>query len=212
MPVNYERLFIQRTSPTYPGGYEVSTVTAATGNPVTLTEARLFLRNPSTSEDPLISSFITVATNDAQNELNRAIMKQTLKFHYARWPYGTAWPLPFPPLVSVTHVKYITSSGSTETMSSNDYIVDTVSRQGRLVLRSTAAWPASTLWPNLPIYVTAVCGSTSAAVVPEQYKDAIKLRTAKYFEHRGDPLDDPAVRGLDMAFSALLSNDRIYKW
>jgi uncharacterized phiE125 gp8 family phage protein len=76
---------------------------------------------------------------------NRVLLTQTWDYTLDRFPCagdrrGTLW-LPYPPLSSVTSVKYIDMGGTLQTMSSADYVVDTSGVKGRITLAYQKYWP-----------------------------------------------------------------------
>jgi uncharacterized phiE125 gp8 family phage protein len=133
-------------------------VTPPTGYPVTLAEMKTHLRVDTTSEDGFINSLVMQATNQVENILNRKLVTQTWKYFLDAWPDGNSFELPFGKLQSVTSVKYKDSAATEYTMASGDYIVDTDSDPGRVVLDYGVSWPSETLLPSNPIYIQFVCG------------------------------------------------------
>lgn len=77
--------------------------TAPINKPVTLDEAKAFLRVLTTDEDALIESLIAVATDKAEQITNRQLAVATYELYDDRVP--SVLKLPKPPLVSVTSVQ-----------------------------------------------------------------------------------------------------------
>lgn len=84
--------------------------TVTGSNPITLAEAKLFLRaNDYDTDDLLIASLITSAVYQAEKFCNRAFVVQTIEYH-ERFDAGdielvTEMRLPYPNHLSVTEVK-----------------------------------------------------------------------------------------------------------
>jgi len=133
-------------------------VTGPSYYPVSLSQAKNHLRVDHTDDDDYIRGLIVSATDDLERILLRRLVTQTWKFYRDKWPAGDNLSLPYGELQSVTHVKYTDSDGTQSTMSAAEYIVDTDSDPGRVVLDYGETWPGDTLYPSNPIEVQYVCG------------------------------------------------------
>jgi len=187
--------------------------TAPATEPVSLTEAKLFLRVDHTEEDALISDLISAAREMVENRILRALITQTWTltldfFPAARSPDwwdgvrqasinsidegGRTIVLPRPPLVSVTHLKTYGEDNVATTYSSDNYIVDLTSQPGRLVLENGQVWPAD-LRAARAIEVEFVAGYGAASDVPKALKTAIMMILAKMYECRGEAVEMPTM-------------------
>lgn len=126
--------------------------------PVSLAEAKANLNISHSNDDDLIYSLIAAATLEAEQFLRRKLVSQTWKIYLDEFPATDYIKLPFGQLRSVTAIKYTDSDGDETTWSSDDYIVDTVSEPGRIVLGYGKNWPTSDLYPSNPIEIEFVCG------------------------------------------------------
>lgn len=163
--------------------------------PVTTTEAKTWLRVDHSNDDTLIGNLCKAARLVVQKYLRQAIGQQTWIYTLDAFPATREIEIPMPPLVSVTSVKYYDVDDELQTLNSGDYIVDTSSSPGRIVLVSTATWPATSLRPNA-VQITYVCGTTPT----EEQKVAILLKVADFYQNR------------ESAFEALLRGDRLYSF
>ena len=75
-------------------------VTAPSSEPVTLTEAKLYLRVDNTTEDALISDLIVAARMDAEKYLKRSLISQTWQLSYNEY-VERAVSLPMPPIANL---------------------------------------------------------------------------------------------------------------
>lgn len=149
--------------------------------PVTLDEAKTHLRVTATDEDELIFDLIRGATYWAENYTRTRVLTQTWKYFLDKFP-GDIIKLPYPPVASVTHVKYYNSSNvQTTLVEDTDYRVDTDSEPARI--EPINAWPA-TYDKVIPIEIQFVCGYTHPDLVEDPIKSAIKLRMADLYENR----------------------------
>lgn len=159
-------------------------VTGPASEIISLDEAKAHLRVVGDDEDAYIYSLIITAREMCELGSRRALMTQTLELGLECWPNNAEISLPRPPLQSVTSLTYLDSAGITQTMPALDYIVDTFSQPGRLVLGYGKFWPGATLQPGTPIRVRYVAGYGSAAQVPQYYRQAIKLLIGHFYENR----------------------------
>ena len=82
-------------------------------------------------------------------------------------------------------VTYIDSDGDTNTFAAADYIVDTDSEPGRIVLDYGEVWPSGVLYPSNPIIVEYVCGyGDDGSDVPAGIRHAMKLIISDMYEKR----------------------------
>jgi hypothetical protein len=192
----------------------VTTITPPEFEPLTLTEAKTFMRAPMnvTSEDDLIADAIASARELIESETHRQLMTATLELgldgfpgpiHYwhsvdirLRHPLRfhrehaqSAIRLPRPPLQTVNSVKYIDMSGTQQTLDPSLYIVDERSKPGRILPAYGKCWPEYRNEPNAVI-VQFVAGWTSDTL-PSRVKSLMKLLTQHMYEHRDDKVELP---------------------
>lgn len=168
------------------------TVTPSTSEPVTVAEAKLWLRVDSTEtvDDDLVTGLIVTARTRVEECYGRAFMKQTFDAYLDDVPCEDEIRLPRAPLVSVTSIKGFATTDLTDTdgtaMSSSGYYVDVASEPGKVALTGILPWPTATRYTN-PIIIRFVAGeSTSSTGIQERAKTDIKQLVAKLYEHRGD--------------------------
>lgn len=95
-------------------------ITAPTSEPVSLTQAKTFLRVEHTADDTLISSAIAAARYAAESYLRAALLPQTWEYTVAN-PNGAEIRLPFGPAQSITSITLTNEAGTTTTMASGNY-------------------------------------------------------------------------------------------
>ncbi len=195
-------------------------ITASTVEPVTLIEAKTHCRVDGTDEDTLIAGLIVAAREYVEGYQNRALIAQTWELVLDAWPAGNAIEIPKPPLQSITSIKYKNSDGTESTWEATNYIVDTDSYLGKVVLADGAAWPSDELHPAGAIRIRFVAGYPPEgegedidyrANVPQRVKQATLLLIGHWYENR-----EAAVTGgnfstkeLPLAVDALLFQDRV---
>lgn len=174
-------------------------VSPSTDEPVTVAEAKLWIKLDSTetADDNVVSSLITTARTRIEECSARSFIKNTFDAYLDRTPCEQEVRLPRAPLVSVTSVTGFSNLDLTDTggtaMSTSGYYVDTASEPGRVVLTGASAWPTGTRRANAMIIRFVAGESTSAAGVQERAKTEIKQLVAKLYEHRGDELEQQQI-------------------
>jgi uncharacterized phiE125 gp8 family phage protein len=120
-------------------------VTPPTTLPVSLTEAKLHLREQSTDQDDLITVFLKAATqyvDGAEGFLGRALIDQTWDYFLDAFPAG-AIRLPLPPLIEVIGVFYRDAAGAELELAAANYAVADISDAGIVTLAASQSWPAT---------------------------------------------------------------------
>jgi uncharacterized phiE125 gp8 family phage protein len=168
-------------------------ITAPASEPVTLTEAKLYLRVDHTTDDNLITSLIKAAREKGEELSRRAFITQTWEMSLNSWPDDFRLRVYRPPLQSITSVKYTDRDNQERTWT--DYDTDIASEPGTIIFNTL---PGANLRTSGAITVRFVAGyGSSASNVPERIKAAILALVAHWYENR-ESLDVPA--GIKAAF------------
>jgi len=150
--------------------------------PVTTAEAKSHLRVDISDDDTLIAELIKAARQLAEAFTRRQFITATYELKTNELAEIIA--LPRPPLQSVTSIKYVDTSGDTQTASSSLYGVDTHAEPGRIILAHGQTWPTVRDEENA-VTITYKAGYGDAGSdVPEALKAAIKLIVGDLYEHR----------------------------
>lgn len=189
-------------------------ITAPAAEPVSASEAKSHMRVDTTADDTYIGTLITVARQNVESHLRRALINQTWELVLDAFPAG-AFRLPKPPLASVTSIKYTDVDGNESTYSSANYIVDTDTEPGRVVLKTGQTWPAVVLREASAVRVRYVAGYGAAgSSVPQAIRQAILLVCGSLYENREDVIvaQGVSIGTLPFGVEALLAPYRIYGW
>jgi uncharacterized phiE125 gp8 family phage protein len=168
-------------------------VTAPSVEPLTLTEAKLYLRVDQSTEDNLISGMVVAARQWVETYTRRALVTQTWDFRYEAF-MDTRQPLILPkaPLQSVTSITYLDEDGVSQTLASSNYSVRTLSGatagRGYIELNDDVSLPSLYTDALAPVTVRAVCGYGAAAAVPDGVKMAIYLMLGDLYEQRQETM------------------------
>lgn len=193
--------------------------TAADGEPISLDEARAHLRVDIDDDDELIVACIAAARSHVEGICGRSFVSQT-------WDYtlDNEWPwllnmdtrcheqmieLPRAPLVSVTSITYVDTAGATQTLASNQYVVDGAGTIGRIYPAYGVTWP-SVREQNRAITVRFVAGYGAAVSVPEALKQALLLLIGHFYSQRQPVVVGQTVAEVPMAVGSLVAPYRIY--
>ena len=187
---------------------EIKIITGPTTEPISTTTAKLHLRVDITEDNDYIDSLVTVARQYCEGFQARKYITQTLELTLDRFPSG-AIELPYPPLISVTSVKYTNSAGTETTMTETDeYLVDSDSNVGHVYRPYNVLWPTFTPAPRNAVRVRYVAGYGGASDVPTIIKQAMLLIVGHLYENREDSTEK-SLANIPMGAKALLSMDRV---
>ena len=119
----------------------INFLTAPIVEPVTVDEVKeqLRLELDEDTQDTMIESYIAAAREGVEKYLGRALNTQTIQIFFDC--FFNLLELPYPPIQSLTHVKYFDSDGVQQTLSTDVYQSDIISIPGRIILKSSQSWP-----------------------------------------------------------------------
>jgi len=183
--------------------------TAPTVEPITRALFKEHARISTDADDDYIDNLIKSVRRQVEQITGRALMTQTWIYYMDAWPAEDYFKLPYPPLQSVTSVKYLESDATVSTMSSGEYIVDTDSEPGRVVLDYGESWPSETLLPSNPIYTEFVCGYGDDKLdVPDDIRHAMLMLCSHYYEMREPTITGTILTPVPMTVDRLLADHR----
>lgn len=179
--------------------------------PVSLDEARRHLRDPESSQDPLINSLITAARQHIERVCERALMPQSWRLSLDAFPSGCI-ELPGGLVRSITTVAYTDASGAAQTLAAGTgYQADLDAQPARLSPPAAGgSWPSTQSDKVNAVQITYAAGYADAAAVPAPVKAALLLIVADLFELREAGVigttvqDNPAVSRLLMPYKRVV--------
>lgn len=166
----------------------VKCTTAAAITPFSLDEVKAHLRVSHTEEDAYITTLISAVTSIAENYIGRALFTSTWKFYLENFCKRKV-TLPFPPLQSITSVRYYNGE-SWVTMGSDEYQVDNVSEPGLIVPAAGGVWPVVDVQTINPIEITFVAGYGARSELPPALRQALLYHITHLYDIR-----EPVVIG-----------------
>lgn len=175
-----------------------------------LDSAKDHLNIDHTNDDFYILGLIESATAQIENITRRGLLTQTWKAFADGWPDDGYFTLPFGWLQSVTSVKYTDSDGDETTWGATNYISDTDSDPGRVVLGYNKTWPTATLYPSNPIEIEFVCGKIASSSVPQPIKSAALLMIGDAYSFRESIVVGSSVNTIPGHIMNLLWSYRLF--
>lgn len=169
-------------------------LTAQTQEPVSLAEAKAQCRVTAADEEGLIAGFLLAARTHCEDYVRRTFSTQTWVMTLdGNWPTvfdsacvtnHTRIVLPRPPAQSVTSVTYVDTTGTTQTLPSNQYQFSKGDICAYIDQAFGVSWPAVRMQPD-SIAVTWVAGyGGNPSNLPEPIRQAILMLTAHFFQNR----------------------------
>ena len=169
-------------------------VTAAATTPIAVEDVKANSYITGDTEDGLIDRMIQAAVSSLEEQAGVALQTQALEVALEAWPDGTAIVLPRYPLQSVESIKYTDKDGTETTWGSANYVADTRSEPGRVLLAYGASWPSAVLQPGPSIVVRFVAGfGYLPDDVPAQMRQWLLREVADMYEHREHTIAQPGV-------------------
>jgi len=148
--------------------------------PVSLAEAKAFLKVDESNEDGLITTLIGAARLHVEGVTGRALLAQSWRVVLDAWPEGGVVKLPVAPLISVTGIAAIDENGGSHEIA----LAQFMSEPDRLVVPPlVAGMPALRTRQGLEIDYVAGFG-TEREDVPADLRQALLGLVAHWFEHR----------------------------
>ena len=187
----------------------VRVITPPADEPVTLAQAKLHCRVDHNDEDTLFDALITAARVYCEGVQNRAYITQTLAITLDDFP-ATPYDLPMPPLQGNVEITYTDEDGVSDTVDSDDYVVDTTGYKGRIRLKRDATWPDDILQEIGAVTIQFDAGYGAAADVPQSVKQAMLLLIGHWYANRESSMTGHVNREIEFAVNALLSLDRVW--
>lgn len=175
-------------------------ITPPATQPITLDEAKAWLRVTGTAEDALITALIVGATLSVENVLRRKIMTQTVRGYWDFFP--SCFDLAYGNITDTPEVFYLdTDDVETEVDPATlDYFL--LGNNGVIVPKILNSWPTNvkslsgSVWVQ---YETGYEGTDEG--VPETLKTAIKMVVGSHYAHREHIVTSSGIASLEVAQS-----------
>jgi uncharacterized phiE125 gp8 family phage protein len=152
--------------------------------PVSLAEAKAYLRVDHAHEDQLIQTLIAASRVHVEAATRRALIEQSWRVTADAWPGGRDVRLPIGPLQELLAIRVFDADGEATELELTQFIIEAGSAPGRIAMpRSVGGLPAAR--EKLAVEIDFVVGYGEAAEdVPAGLKQAMLVLIAHWFEHR----------------------------
>ena len=155
-------------------------VTPPALEPVTIADARAFLRISTDSEDDVLRRIIKTARELVEAETGLALVDQTWRLRVDRWPRSGRLAIFKYPVKAVTAVVAYRPDGSAIGMEPEEFMLQHGRRPQRVYM---AQYPDAQTFCGLEVDFIAGFGETGVEV-PDALKQAILTLTAHLYENR----------------------------
>jgi uncharacterized phiE125 gp8 family phage protein len=159
------------------------------GEPLTLAEAKAWLRLDSQAEDALVSALIGAARLAVEAASGRRLITQTWRLVRDAWPPDGVIRVPVRPFAGVVGLRVIDAAGAPIIVAPSLYAADIAREPGEIRLVGAPPQPGRAT-SGIEIDVTAGYGPQPQDV-PEPLRQAVRLLVARWFENRGDGVMSP---------------------
>ncbi len=160
--------------------------------PMSLAEAKLYLKLDSNDEDDLVRSLITAARLMIEAASGRLLINQTWRLLLDHWPMSGAFRLPLVPVSLVSAARVFNAAGVPTAVAGNALTLETGADPPMIWIEAAIPAPGKV---RLGIEIDVIAGyGATASSVPEPFRQAILMLVARWFEHRGDIIAQPDAR------------------
>lgn len=194
-------------------------VTPPSVEPVTVEEAKLHLRVDHIGDAALdneVTAIIRRAREALEQDTRRAVSVQAADLWLSEWPWKPVIRVPLPPLNAITFITYRKTDGTTSTLSTDSYLVETAVEPGEVWLQNHCEWPEDVQQAGFPIRVRFEAG-WAPADVPPSLRAALLLRIEQLYRHRGavtfgNSQAAAETRPLALGYDSLIAPYRVWNF
>ena len=180
-------------------------VTAPAAEPLSLAEAKAFLRVEHGDDDAIITSLVSAARNHVEALTRCALIAQTWRLVLDRWPDGGRIAPRIGPLRSLAAARVLNAEGQASGIDPEIFAID--------VAAGALAAPA---W-SLPLPGRSVAGIEldievgygAAGDVPPRLLQAIRMLVAHWYENRGLIAIGSSVAMMPASVNAMIASHRV---
>jgi uncharacterized phiE125 gp8 family phage protein len=171
--------------------------------PLTLAEAKAFLRVEHDDEDDLITQLVRAARGHVEAATRRALIRQTWLVSLDEWPRDGRIALPFAPLIEVMAAQVLDGAGSPHTLDLQAFVV--VPEASLAFVPGTLGAPGRS-YSGIVLDIAFGYGS-AASDIPEPLRQAVRLLAGHWYENRAMAGD--SVARLPPGLDRLLASFRV---
>lgn len=185
-------------------------VTGPAVEPITLNEAKAYLRVDTTVEDSLITALIVAARRQVEARTLRPLCSQTWKYFLDSSEIQNLIYLNKAPVTNIDSITYIDPNGDSQTIDSSNYSKDLNANPAKIEIKNMP----SIIQGLAVMSIQFDCGYGGASDVPQDIKQAMLFIIGHLYENRQDVLTGSQVNEMPMASQFLLEPYRnsVFGW
>ncbi|HVV63289.1 MAG TPA: head-tail connector protein [Pseudolabrys sp.] len=180
-------------------------LTAPAVEPLSLDEAKAFLRVDTTDEDGVIGALIAGSRIHIEAQTRRALITQSWRLSLDSWPVDGRLPVRPAPLQTLDAARIYDESGATHAIDTQAFVLDLGS--SALAFAPWALPAPGRVVSGIELDVTVGYGD-AATDVPEPLRQALRLLVAHWYENRG-LVASGSVSALPVNIAALIAPYRM---
>jgi uncharacterized phiE125 gp8 family phage protein len=160
--------------------------------PLTLADAKLYLRVAHDDDDGLIASLIGAARSAVEGRARRALITQVWRITRDAWPPDGRFVLPLAPAREILAARVYDADGVAHETDTQAFVVDKGAAPGVIAFAPWFVPVPGRAAGGIELDVTFGYGD-AATDVPEPLRQAVRLLLAHWYENRGVTVAENAV-------------------
>ena len=152
--------------------------------PVSLADAKAWLRIETGDEDALVTALIPAARTIVEAATRRLLVTQTWRLSFDAWPSALAIPLA--PVASVAAMRVYDTAGVSQAIDPTTYRLFDTPDRAQVVFSLPPPAPGRAA---AGIEIDVVAGYGASSDVPQALRQAMLMLIARWFENRGDAVE-----------------------
>jgi uncharacterized phiE125 gp8 family phage protein len=176
--------------------------------PLTLAEAKAYLRVEYDDDDDVIAALIAGARVHVEAQTHRALITQSWRLVRDAWPDDDRIVVLPAPMRSLTAARVYRPDGSTQALDVAGFVADVAAGPAVLSFAAGALPAPGRVFAGIELDIDVGYGDTPADV-PESLRQAIRVLVAHWYENRGLIATGAGVAVLPQSVAALLAPYRV---
>lgn len=187
---------------------KLTVVTPPLVEPVSLDEAKDYLRVDIADDDPILTRIITAAREFLSGWAGLTFIDTVYAERFNRFPIGSTTPIKLqrPPLTDVTEITYIDGDGATQTWDSAEFQFDIFARPGLVLPVEGFAYPVTAFRTFNAVTVAFTAGEGAAGSdVQAKHRQAILWLCEHMYEQRDIEITGATISQLALAWKNMMT-------
>ena len=179
---------------------------APAAEPLSLTDAKNFLRVEHDADDAIIAALVSAARNHVEALTRNALIAQTWRLVLDRWPDGGRITPRIGPLRALAAVRVFSGSGEASTIDPETFVID---RAAGVIAAPGWSLPAPGRGvAGIELDIEVGFGEVSSDV-PQILLQAIRMLVAHWYENRGLIAIGQSIAMMPASVNAMISSHRV---